>query len=381
VRIISVEAIPLDARLRAPFRFGRVERTTSSNVLVKITSDDGAVGWGEACPVPQLTSETRESIAGAVSGRVTQTLLGREPTSWRPLMDEAAGQLHGYPATRAAIETALMDLVGRALGVSVAELLGGRYREDVEVHGSVGWEEDPSAMAETAVRQADRYRMLKLYVGRADLRSDLGRLEAVRKAVGDDHPFLLDINGLWTSAQAIAAGPALAATGVTILEQPVQPGDVEGAVEVTRVLGERHAIQVAADEAVLGPQDALRVARDRTAHMVNVGMTKLGGPAAAHGVATVAAACELTVLLGSVVELGVATAAGLQLAAALPRLPAPAYLGGPAKYVRQVTTALVADDRGFMRIPAGPGLGIEVDEEGVRELDLRSSSRTANVPA
>jgi L-alanine-DL-glutamate epimerase-like enolase superfamily enzyme len=147
------------------------------------------------------------------------------------------------------------------------------------------------------------------------------------------------------------------------------------------VLGERHAIQVAADEGVLGPEDALQIARDRTAHMVNVGMTKLGGPAVAHGVAMVAAACHLPVLLGSVVELGIATAAGLQLAAALPSLPAPAYLGGPAKYVRQVTTLVAVDDRGFMRIPAGPGLGIEIDEEGVRELDLRSSARTADVSA
>jgi L-alanine-DL-glutamate epimerase-like enolase superfamily enzyme len=156
---------------------------------------------------------------------------------------------------------------------------------------------------------------------------------------------------------------------------------VDGAAEVTRVLSERHRIQVAADEGVLGPEDVLRTFRDRTAHMVNVGMTKLGGPAAAYGAAMVAAACRLPVLLGSVVELGIATAAGLQLAAALPSLPAPAYLGGPAKYARQVTTTLAPDDRGFMRIPAGPGLGIEVDEDGVRELDLRSSARTADMPA
>lgn len=373
MRIVSVEAIPLDARLKAPFKFGRIVRTRSSNVLVKLLTDEGLVGWGEACPVPQLTGETRESIVSVVNERVAPIVIGRDPSSWRPLMDDAAAQLQGCPATRAAIETAVLDLVGRARGMSVAELLGGRYREEIELHGSVGWEEDPDKMADAAVSQAERYRALKLYVGRADLKSDLGRLAAARKAVGGDHPFIVDINGLWTSSQALAAGQALAEAGVTVLEQPVRRTDAVGAAEVTRVLGERFTIQVAADESILGVDDAVHIARDRTAHLANVGMTKLGGPAAAHDVAAVAAAVHLPVLVGSVVELGIATAAGLQLAAALPELSLPAYLGGAAKYVRQVTSPLVADDRGFMRVPSGPGLGIEVDEEAVRDLDLRSA--------
>src|SRR3954452_14659654 len=76
VRIARVEAVPLDARLKTPFRFGNVVRTPSANVLVRIVDDDGLVGYGEACPVPQLTAETQESVVALIEQRITPELVG-----------------------------------------------------------------------------------------------------------------------------------------------------------------------------------------------------------------------------------------------------------------------------------------------------------------
>ncbi|TML93079.1 MAG: hypothetical protein E6G10_29085 [Actinobacteria bacterium] len=160
MRIASVEAVPLGARLRVPFRFGTVVRTTSANVLVRITSDDGLTGYGEACPVPQLTAETQESVVALVEQRVAPELVGEDARRWRPLLGRVSRCLFQAPFTLAAIDMALLDLVGKSLGVPVHELLGGRHRDAIEVHGSVGWDADPERVADTAQEQAPEFRWL-----------------------------------------------------------------------------------------------------------------------------------------------------------------------------------------------------------------------------
>jgi L-alanine-DL-glutamate epimerase-like enolase superfamily enzyme len=242
MRITGVEAVPLDARLRVPFRFGNVVRTTSANVLVRITSDDGHTGYGEACPVPQLTAETQESVVALVEQRVAPELVGEDAGRWRPLLGQVAKRLFQAPFTLAAADMALLDIVGKSRGLPAHELLGGRHRDAIELHGSVGWDEDPERVADTAQEQAGEFQWLKLYAGTGTLTEDLKRIEACRRRVGDDHPFLLDVNGLWSPLEAITAGPALRELGVVVVEQPVAPADDRGQAEVTAVYAEQHRI-------------------------------------------------------------------------------------------------------------------------------------------
>jgi L-alanine-DL-glutamate epimerase-like enolase superfamily enzyme len=374
MRIAAVEAIPLRARLRVPFRFGRVVRTTSANVLVRITGEDGVVGYGEACPVPQLTAETQETVVALVAQRIATELIGEDARRWRPLLARVAERLHQAPFTLAAVDMAVLDLVGKSLDLPVHALLGGRRRDAVELHGSVGWDADPRRVADTAEEQAREFRWLKLYAGRGTLGEDLARVEVARRRVGDDHPFLVDVNGLWSPLDALAAGPGLRELGVAAVEQPASPHDERGQAEVAAAYGERHGIGVIADERVRAPSDVVAVATARTARCVNVGVSKLGGIVPAFDAATTASAAHLQVTVGSVVELGVATAAGLQLAAALPALAYPSYLMGSRKYERQITSPPLQIAGSRIAVPDAPGLAIEVDEEAVAALDLRRST-------
>lgn len=365
--IDSVEAIPLAAKFRETFRFGTIDRTASPNVLLVLRDSDGAIGYGEACPVPAFTGETQRSIVELITDRVAPLVIGSSPESAAPLLEKVRRVLNGCPFTQAAVDTALLDLLGKRLGVSVSILLGGAFRDRIEVHGSVGWA-DPQEMARVAVEQAGTYRWLKLYAGRGELRDDLDRLSAVREAVGPQTRFLLDVNGLWSTGQTLRALPRLAELGVELLEQPVATGDPGGQREVTAAAG---AIETVADESVFGPADAAAVAADRRARLVNLGMSKLGGPTRAAQTATVATAAGLGVLVGSVIELGIATAAGLQLAATRPALPYPSYLMGPLKYVDQITSPVIEIVDGHVAVPTGPGLGVEIDHDAVRALDAR----------
>ena len=365
--IRSIEAIPLGIGFKQTFRFGTVDRTRSQNVVVRITTEDGVVGYGEACPVRAFTAETQQTVVALIDERVREVVVGQNPTLVRPILRALAPRLVHCPFTLAAVDIALWDLAGKLLGVPVSTLLGGRLHDRIEVHGSVGWDR-PEAMAEAALAQlAAGYRTLKLYAGRDDLDADLDRLAAVRAAIGPDPRLIVDVNGLWSVSQCLRALPRLEGLGVVLLEQPVAAWDGPGQAEVVRA----SRIDVCADEAVYGPEDVARIGRERTARTINLGLSKLGGLARARECEVVARAVGLGVTVGSVLELGIATAAGLHLAAAVAAPAYPAYLVGPLKYETDFVSPAVAVSGGEIAVPEGPGLGLAVDEERLAPLDLR----------
>jgi L-alanine-DL-glutamate epimerase-like enolase superfamily enzyme len=369
MKILSVEAIPLAASFKSTFRFGTTDRSTSPNVVVIIRTDDGQVGYGEACPVPAFTSETQASIVELVQQRVAPVFVGRDPELRQPLLADLAKVLKFAPFTIAAVDTALLDLQGRALGVPVHTLLGGAFRDSTEAHGSVGWDEDPGKIVEIAQEQAQDYQWLKLYAGRGDLDADLDRLQAVRDAVGDDVALFVDINGMWSPSDLIRALPRVDEIGLRFLEQPLPVS----ASPFQRDLVATARVDIVADEAVRTVADAATVVRDRSATVIHIGHSKLGGPSAALQAAQVAQANGVGVMVGSVIEMGIATAMGLHLAAAVPRLAYPSYLMGPLKYSQQITEQQIQVVGGRIAIPDGPGLGVTVDERELRRLDARTA--------
>jgi muconate cycloisomerase len=270
----------------------------------------------------------------------------------------------------AAVDTALLDLMGRILGVPVHTLLGGAFRDRTEVHGSVGWDENPAKVAEAALEQAQTYRWLKLYAGRGEIDADLDRLQAVRDAIGPDIKLFVDVNGMWSPSDLIRALPRVREIGLTMLEQPLPPA----AAAFQRDLVAALQVDIVADEAVRTVADAAAVVADRSATVLNVGHSKLGGPTAALHAAQIAHAAGVGVMVGSVIEMGIATAMGLHVAAALPRLSYPSYLMGPLKYRQQITEQQVEVVDGCVAVPAGPGIGFTVDERELRRLDARGRS-------
>ncbi|MGH2842683.1 MAG: mandelate racemase/muconate lactonizing enzyme family protein [Solirubrobacteraceae bacterium] len=368
MKIESVEAIPLAASFRTLFRFGTTDRTDSPNVVIVIRTDQGLAGYGEACPVPAFTSETQRSIVELVEERLEPMLVGRDPTRRTALLHDISLLLKSAPFTVAALDTALLDVTARSMDVPVHVLLGGAVRDAVEVHGSVGWDSDAGRMVDTALEQRETYRWLKLYAGRGQLDDDLDRLQAVRNAVGDQAKLFVDVNGMWTPGDLIRAIPRIQELGLRMVEQPLPPS----ASGFQRDLLAALRVDIAADESVRTLSDAVRVVRERSATVMNVGHSKLGGPTAARQAAELALSAGMGVMVGSVIELGVATAMGIHLAASLARLSYPSYLMGPLKYREQITDQQIEVIDGHVAVPNGPGLGFTVDEDELRRLDARN---------
>jgi L-alanine-DL-glutamate epimerase-like enolase superfamily enzyme len=204
-------------------------------VIVRIVTDSGLIGYGEACPVAAFTGETPESIAALIDSRVRECIVGKDPREILPIVRSLERVLQRCPFTLCAVDIALWDLMGKFYDLPISTLLGGAFRSAVEVHGSVGWTDDPAVMAESALAQLRLgFRSLKLYVGCGDLASDLARLRHVRATVGEGVNFLLDVNQQWDARTALAALPELHSLGVILLEQPLPAHDSGGQAELVR---------------------------------------------------------------------------------------------------------------------------------------------------
>jgi L-alanine-DL-glutamate epimerase-like enolase superfamily enzyme len=259
---------------------------------------------------------------------------------------------------------ALVDLAAKSLGVHITHLFGGPQRRSVEVHGSVGWSRQKDDMAKSAAEQATRYPWIKVYVGRDELSEDLSRLRAVRKAVGDITSLLVDINGLWTRSDALDALPVLQELDVAAVEQPLDPSDDAGQAMIARNYRETGGIDVVLDERVREIRAIHDASNLGLGHVVNIGVSKLGGLTVALEAVRSAQEHHLPVSIGSLTELGVATSAGITLAAlatGLGRIPT--ALNGPEHFAEHVTVPELVPADGRLELPHnGAGFGCEISE-------------------
>jgi L-alanine-DL-glutamate epimerase-like enolase superfamily enzyme len=368
VTIAAVETATVTARAKPALavRGARTTHDSSSFVLVRVTTADGAVGYGEVSATAAWSGEDAVTATHFVRDLIGPLLVGR------PLAPVAAHtalidrHLGGNPFTKAGVNTALWDALGRTLGLPVATLLGGPFRDEVPVKLSLSGDgDDLRAGYETAVGLG--FRAFKVKVGR-DPRTDAARVALARELAGDDAFIGVDANGGWTRADAARAVHAMADARIAFVEQPVRAADLDGMRDL-RSLG----VPVVADEAVYSDADVLRVAAAGAADVVSVYVGKSSGLERAVRSAALASLNGLDVVIGSNGEMGVGAAAQAHVACACERLgEIPCGIIGHHFYEGDSTLAVPLDIDGLRaRLPAGPGLGVEPTDEIVRRFSAR----------
>lgn len=289
--------------LHTPFVTALRRTTTIETLVLELEDSDGAVGWGEA---PQVWQVTGDSVAGSeacLEGPMSEALLGRPAT----VGDTAAlvqRVVVGNRAAKMAADVALHDLEARRAGA--AEPV--RLRTDVTLAAG-----DADGLAAAArARVADGFGVLKLKVG-TDAATDVARVRAVRDAVGPEIGLRLDANQGWDARSAVEVIRALedAGCGVELVEQPVRAADVPGLAWVRAHV----ATPVMADESVFGLEDLVEVIRHDAADLVNLKLAKTGGLTPALEMARVAHLHGIGVCVGSMMESHIGIGAAALLAA------------------------------------------------------------------
>jgi muconate cycloisomerase len=361
VHIDKVEIYPITMTLRTPIPMSNGVIESTGNVLVKLTSDDGLVGWGEGVEAPALTHQGQADIVADLEA-LTPLLIGADPMRRTLLWDAMAALPVGSTAI-GAIDIALHDLAGRALGVPAHQLLGGAVRDDVPALTLVG-SGDPSVDAEKlAARHEEGYRWFKVKLGMSDAESELATLAKASEIVGDDGVVCGDVNEAWDEEGARRFLQRVDGDRVRFIEQPVPREDRDALLR----LADASPVALCADESA-GSLSAIAGFVGTGMGGVSLKLIKHGGMTGVMRGAAVCAAAGLGInLAGKVIESSVSAAANLHCAAAMDRVD---YGCSPANQnvVQDLTESPIRSIGGTFPVPTSPGLGVEVDEDMVRLL-------------
>lgn len=325
-------------------------------VLVQVETDEGLVGIGQTAVDAPFYGEPAEGIVANIRAHLAPALIGHSPLDIERLNRRMLEALPGHLSARAGVDLALWDLKGKALGVPVYQLLGGRFRDGVSLMGfvhhaepQVMYEEAKATLAETP------YPVLKMKVG-MDVAGDVARFAAVSEAVRGRASIQVDGNTGWSLAQAISALSAMDKQGTLgAIEQPVARLD-----EMAHLAG-RFGAPVMADEAIYGPEDAVEVVKKGAAQLALLKITKHGGMLNVLKIAHIAEGAGIDLSVALYYDIIAAAAAHVAVALPAVRWPSP-----PTGLADTILTRSIEPTGLLMEVPEGPGWGVELDEDKVR---------------
>jgi D-arabinonate dehydratase/D-galactarolactone cycloisomerase len=391
MKIVKVEAFPIQARptdtrpywgsrawgdVRAadqaelsteypvPLRRRFIYARTIDTVIVRIQTDSGLVGWGEAkAPVaPQATAKIVELLLADI-------VLGADPREVLVLWERmyAGMRVRGHRAgfyleAIAGVDIALWDIAGQAAGAPIHTLLGGKMRDSIRVYASglpsLPLEAPDEAVAELVeeARQlnADGYTGVKVAIGRG-IRGDLRVIGALRDAMGDDFAIYADAAGVYSRADAMRLGQALEELAVSFFEMPIPPEDVEGYAELAQGL----AIPIALDS-IMSRHETVELIRNRAIDVVQPDVCRAGGVTECRRIAELADAFGIAfqphVSIGSAIHV----AASAHLAVAMPNSMVCEYWIGSNPIGNAVIETPMDLREGKLAPPDYPGLGIKI---------------------
>ncbi len=369
MRIKAIEPIAVSLPMKKPVQMSGETVARADNVLVRIESEDGFVGWGEAASAPVMTGETVAGMMAAVA-HMAPGLLSRPADDFAGAAAAMAAALYGNSGAKAAIEIALHDVVGRATGRPVHALLGKKQRSRMPVLAVIGSPDAAADVGEALERWAAGYRAFKIKVGLGSVQADAERTRGICMALqGKDESCLVcvDANQGFGVEDALHYVRAVADSGLDFLEQPVDAHDLDPRYfETMARIAAATGVAIGADEGIHSRADIERHHERGAAAGVSLKAIKLGG------IRAVLEASQLCDRLGMKVniscktgESSVASAAACHVAAAAPALAWGLTVTSPG-LAEDVAVEPLCVARGHVEVPDRPGLGIEVDERRVR---------------
>lgn len=369
MKIADVRVMLADIPVARPHKMSFTTLEVVNFVFVRLETTDGLVGWGEAACLggPTWSEESSESIAAVIERYIAPWLVGRDASGIESLRGEMARRIQGNPFGRAAVEMALWDLNGRALGVPVHRLLGGRVRDRVPLSWSLAVADPDAEVEEARAMVARGHRIFKVKTAARPVAEDVERLRRLRETVGASVSLRVDANQGWDRPTALRAIRALEPHGIDFVEQPLPRWDLEGMAE----LGRRVDVPVMADESCFTPQDALAIARLGGVAILGLKLTKSAGLLGSLAIARIAEAAGLGCYVGCMIETSLGTAAYLQVALAAAPVTWGCELFGPLLLKGDVVREPVRYGDGAILALDGPGLGVEVDTAAIKEWTRR----------
>jgi muconate cycloisomerase len=362
--IASIDCFPALLPLRKPLVMSTYRIDDGPVLFVRIRTRDGAEGWGEAAASPIMSGETLAGMQAAVHELIAPRLVGKSALDRARLSRELRSAIFANGGALAAVDMALLDLVGHVLDVPVVVLLGGAIRRVVDPLWLVGGSGDADKDVAEAVALHDQaFRSFKLKVGLKSVDEEIRTVKLLREALGTDCLIAADANMGWDTRNAIRFANGSAPFNLAFLEQPVAAGDVARMATVAAA----SPIPIGIDESLHGLSDLMAHVAAKAAGGASLKTIKLGGITHVVSAATVCEALGLSVNLAMMMESSLATAAMIHAACAIPRIDWGLSLGN-LWLAEDPVMEPIACVQGVAHCPTGAGLGVRVDERRIKAL-------------
>jgi L-alanine-DL-glutamate epimerase-like enolase superfamily enzyme len=366
-QIARIDATVVAVPFTEPETSATVQRDGVENVLIRLETKEGVVGWGEASGASGAPVEAvRATVHALAPLALGQSVFATESLRRRLLkLGRMANLRRLAHLALAGIDIACWDAAGRIVGRPIHELIGGAVRREIDFY-AYPLANSPKEMADEAARfLADGFSVVYLKVGIDDAR-DQAVVAAVRETVGADVPLRVDVNEGWDLATARRMSFRLARYQIDFIEQPLDARDLLGMRELRRAT----PIPLAVNQGIWSLAEAVQAVRLEACDVLVTGPLWLGGLLPLQRVGVMCAESGIGFCRHTPPETSIATAAGLHVLASLPEL-----LDGNQTYLyylaEDVSDSLAPARRAKLPVPTDPGLGIDVDENRVAELAAR----------
>ena len=375
MKITEIRTTPLLVPYKKPYYWAQGTIDGAYVILVEVLTDEGITGYGECVGTPTATG-IRAFIAEAA-----KFVVGHDPFRNARLMATAYHALFQERGTcssprfagqvLAGIEMALWDIMGKAAGRAVSELLGGAVHDEIGYFGFPQGETPEEIAAEARIFADQGCEIIYVKVGKDDA-TDLAIVRQVREAIGPDRRLRLDPNEHWGPLTAARMIPRIAEYGIEFVEQPT---DCESLSALAQVRA-NSSIAIAADQRVFTPHDAFDVCRAQAADLIVLGLHETGGITRFIKAGRIAEAAGINICAHGLYETGITTCATHQAAAVLPNLD------DGNQYMNHFLEWDIIDSpdltlmSGKLPVLGGPGLGFELNPDAVaraRELHERQA--------
>lgn len=363
----SIETLLVEIPTIRPHKMAVATMQTQTLVLIRIETEDGFIGWGEATTIGGLGygEESPESIKTNIETYFAPLLKTVKAENIAQIMRILNKNINGNRFAKCAIQTALLDIQAQRLGLPLSEILGGRLRDSVPVLWVLasGNTEKDITEAQKMI-EAKRHNIFKLKIGSRAVEADVEHVLAIKQALGKDVSIRVDVNRAWSELDAIKGIQLLQDGGVDLIEQPCAIDNIDAMQRLTR----KFDIAIMADESLMGPSTAFRLAKNNSASVFAVKVAQSGGLIEGRDVATIANLAGIDLYGGTMLEGSVGTIASAHLFSTFDNLAYGTELFGPLLLTQEILKTPLQYQDFALHLPQGSGLGIEMDEDKIDNL-------------
>lgn len=362
MKITRLECFHISIPFRVPYKLSKRYGTlvNAQAVIVKVHTDAGIVGLGEADPKNPFTEETPGSVMVAIRDLIAPHLLGKDPSRPSIIEGHLDPMIYGHLMARGAVNMALYDLLGKLHGVPAHTFLGGLYHQHLPLLGPIGSgtpAEDTDAI-NAFIEQG--YRTIMIKMGALPIGREIERMRNACERFGSRIRIIVDANQGWRFKETLRFIEGIRGSEPDMIEQPVGRHRI-GELKLIR---DRASCLLSADESLVDVDDAAALARADAVDVFSIKVSKNGGLARSLMIAHIAQAFGIQCLMNSMLEFGISQAASLQLGCTLKNLVdcGHAYMS-VLRMSDDVTNFAEFITGAKVHVPPGPGLGVSVDDQ------------------